>query len=141
MADEAQSGSGFDQRVGPSRFDELLGTEWISDDPDDARVRTEVRDELRQPIGLVHGGVFSSLIESVCSRVTARTVYPEGNAAMGQSITVSFLRPVTDGSVEVRARARHRGRSTWIWQAEVTDAEGQLCALAQMTVAVRPLPA
>ena len=48
--------------------DELVGTEWLSDDPDDARVRVEIRDELRQPFGLMHGGVMSTLIESVCSR-------------------------------------------------------------------------
>jgi uncharacterized protein (TIGR00369 family) len=88
----------------------------------------------------MHGGVMSSLIESVCSRATALAVLPDGMAAMGQSISVSFLRPVTEGHVEVEARARHRGRSTWVWDAEVRDAEGRLCALAQMTIAVRPLP-
>jgi acyl-coenzyme A thioesterase PaaI-like protein len=36
--------------------------------------------------------------------------------------------------------ARHRGRTTWIWDAEVTDAEGRLCALARAAIAVRPLP-
>jgi uncharacterized protein (TIGR00369 family) len=59
---------------------------------------------------------------------------------MGQSINVSFMRPVTAGAVEVRAKARHRGRTTWLWQAEVLDGEGRTCALAQMTIAVRPRP-
>jgi len=59
---------------------------------------------------------------------------------MGQSIGVSFIRPVTEGSTEVQARARHRGRTTWVWDAEVKDGDGRLCALAQMTIAVRPLP-
>jgi uncharacterized protein (TIGR00369 family) len=61
-------------------------------------------------------------------------------AAMGQSISVSFIRPVTEGHAEVEARARHRGRATWVWDAEVKDANGKLCALAQMTIAVRPIP-
>ncbi len=123
-----------------SRFDELVGTEWLDDDPDDARVRVELRDELRQPVGLLHGGVISSLVESICSRATALAVVPEGMMAMGQSISVSFIRPVTAGSAEVRAQARHRGRTTWVWDAEVLDDEGKLCALAQMTIAVRPRP-
>ena len=59
---------------------------------------------------------------------------------MGQSIGVSFMRPITAGHAEVRARARHRGRTTWVWEAEVVDAEERLCALAQMTIAVRPIP-
>lgn len=123
-----------------SHFDALVGTEWLSDDPDDARVRVQMRDELRQPVGLLHGGVMSTLIESVCSRATALAVLGDGMTAMGQSINVSFIRPVTEGHAEVQARARHRGRTTWVWDAEVRDARGQLCALAQMTIAVRPLP-
>jgi 1,4-dihydroxy-2-naphthoyl-CoA hydrolase len=121
-----------------SRFDELLGTEWIADDPDAARVRLRFRDELCQPAGLMHGGVISSLVESVCSRATFQAVRGEGGQAMGQSISVSFLRPITAGAAEVEARARHRGRTTWVWEVEVRDGEGRLAALAQMTIAVRP---
>jgi uncharacterized protein (TIGR00369 family) len=124
-----------------SHFDDLIATEWVDDDPDDARARVAMREELRQPVGLMHGGVMSTLIESVCSRATALAVLDDGMAAMGQSISVSFLRPITEGHAEVRARARHRGRTTWVWEAEVRDAEERLCALAQMTIAVRPLPA
>ncbi len=123
-----------------SHFDALIGTEWLSDDPADARARVPIRDDLRQPVGLMHGGVMSSLIESVCSRATALAVMGDGMAAMGQSIGVSFIRPVTSGHAEVKAQARHRGRTTWVWDAEVLDADGKLCALAQMTIAVRPLP-
>lgn len=124
----------------PSHFDELLGTEWIDDDPDHAVVRLRMRDDLRQPFGLLHGGVMSSLVESVCSRATALAVFGEGKIAMGQSIAVNFVRPVTEGGAEVRARARHRGRTTWVWEAEVLDDSGKLCAQAQMTIAVRAQP-
>lgn len=123
-----------------SHFDALLGTEWLDDDPDQARVRLSMRDELRQPVGLLHGGVMSSLVESVCSRATALAVRGDGMMAMGQSINVNFIRPVTEGHAEVKAKARHRGRTTWVWDAEVRDAGDRLCALAQMTIAVRPIP-
>lgn len=123
-----------------SHFDALVGTEWLDDDPEHARVRVRMRDELRQPVGLMHGGVMSTLIESVCSRATALSVLDDGMAAMGQSVSVSFIRPVTEGHAEVHAHARHRGRTTWVWDAEVRDAEDRLCALAQMTIAVRPIP-
>ena len=59
---------------------------------------------------------------------------------MGQSIEVSFLRPVTSGHAEARAVARHRGRTTWVWQVEIVDDEQRTCALAKMTMAVRPAP-
>lgn len=123
-----------------SHFDELVGTEWLDDDPDRARVRVELRDELRQPVGLLHGGVLSTLVESICSRATAVAVLGDGMMAMGQSIAVNFIRPVTEGGAEVTARARHRGRTTWVWDAEVRDDQDRLCALAQMTIAVRPIP-
>jgi 1,4-dihydroxy-2-naphthoyl-CoA hydrolase len=123
-----------------SNFDEYIGTEWLSLDPDDARARIELRDELRQPYGLMHGGVYSSLVESLCSYATAAAVYENGNIAVGQAIEVSFMRPVTAGHAEVRATARHRGRSTWIWTVEIVDDDKKLCALAKMTMAVRPAP-
>jgi 1,4-dihydroxy-2-naphthoyl-CoA hydrolase len=123
-----------------SHFDSLIGTEWVDDDPDHAQVRVEIRDELCQPVGLMHGGVMSTLVESICSRATALAVRDEGMMAMGQSISVSFLRPITEGSATVHARARHRGRTTWVWNAEVKDDNENLCALGQMTIAIRPLP-
>ena len=126
-------------QVKPAHFDELVGTEWLSSDPDDARARLELRDELRQPFGLMHGGVMSTLIESICSRATAIAVFDQGLAAMGQSIHVSFVRPVTEGTVEIEARALHRGRTTWVWDAEAKDSKGKLAALAHMTVVVRPI--
>ncbi|HVT00378.1 MAG TPA: PaaI family thioesterase [Solirubrobacterales bacterium] len=129
-----------DQIKGQSNFDTHVGTEWIKLDPDDARARVELRDELRQPYGLLHGGVYSTLIESLCSYATAAAVYEQGMIAVGQSIEVSFLRPVTAGHAEARAVARHRGRSTWVWQVEIVDDEERLCALAKMTMAVRPAP-
>src|SRR6478672_12083558 len=129
-----------DPRGLESHFDGLIGTEWLSDDPDEAHARVPIRDDLRQPFGLMHGGVMSSLIESGCSRATFGAVYEDGMAAMGQSIDVSFIRPITAGAAEVRAKARHRGRTTWLWQAEVLNDEGKTCALAQMTIAVRPRP-
>lgn len=129
-----------DQSELRSHFDVLLGTEWLGDDPDRARVRLPLRDELRQPFGLLHGGVMSSLVESICSRATALAVADRGMIAMGQAISVNFIRPITEGAIEVEARARHRGRTTWVWDVEVRDDEVRLCALAQMTIAVRPNP-
>jgi len=128
------------EREDQPHFAGLLGIEWLDDDPEHARARLEIRDELLQPFGVVHGGVWSTLVESVCSRATAIAVLGEGMAAMGQSISVSFMRPVTEGAAEVHARARHRGRTTWVWEAEVRDSQDRVCALSQMTIAVRPLP-
>jgi uncharacterized protein (TIGR00369 family) len=123
-----------------SPFDELIGGEVLSIDADAACARVAMRDELAQPFGLMHGGVYSSAIESLCSLATAVAVWGDGMMTVGQAIDVNFLRPVTAGHAEVRAHARHRGRTTWLWEVEVVDDDKRLCATGTMTMAVRPRP-
>jgi 1,4-dihydroxy-2-naphthoyl-CoA hydrolase len=122
-----------------SGFDALYGLEVIEVTDDLVRAEVPVRDELRQPFGLVHGGVLASIAETLASLGTAVVVVPEGNAAMGLSNNTSFMRPVLDGTIHARAIRRHRGRTTWIWDVEISDDEGRLCALSRMTIAVRPI--
>jgi 1,4-dihydroxy-2-naphthoyl-CoA hydrolase len=124
-----------------SPFSGLLGVEWLSNDPDDARARIEVRDELKQPYGYLHGGVLMAIIDELCSRSTVLQVIMDGSVALGQSLDISLLRSVREGAVTVTARARHRGKTTWVWDAEATDGEGRLCALARATVAIRQFEA
>jgi uncharacterized protein (TIGR00369 family) len=68
---------------------------------------------------------------------TARVVVPEGMIATGMSNQTSFLRPITEGTVHATAVRRHRGRTTWMWDVEITDDAGRLCAVSRMTIAVR----
>ena len=117
---------------------DLIGLEYVDTGTDEVRARVAVTDDLRQPAGLVHGGVYSALAESVCSAATWLAVQGRGMAAMGQSNSATFLRPITDGHVNALARPRHRGRTTWVWDVEITDDEDRLCALVRMTIAVRP---
>jgi uncharacterized protein (TIGR00369 family) len=74
------------------------------------------------------------------SIATALAVAPDGRQAMGQSNSTSFLRPITEGTIYATAHARHRGRTTWIWDVEITDDAGRLCALSRTTIAVRERP-
>jgi 1,4-dihydroxy-2-naphthoyl-CoA hydrolase len=121
-------------------FDALYGLEVLEHDEAYVRAQVAVRDELKQAMGLVHGGVFASIAESITSLATALAVLPEGRSAHGLSNQTSFLRPITEGTIHAAARRRHRGRSTWVWEVELTDDEGRLCALVRMTIAVRNLP-
>jgi uncharacterized protein (TIGR00369 family) len=99
-----------------------------------------VRPELKQAAGIVHGGVYASIAESLASLGTALAVMPHGQMAMGLSNQTSFLRPISQGTIHAEARRRHRGRTTWVWEVEITDDEGRLCVLTRMTVAVRDAP-
>jgi uncharacterized protein (TIGR00369 family) len=121
-----------------SRFDELIGTELLELGEEEATGRVAVSEGLKQPHGRVHGGVYATLAESVCSEATLRAVSSEGKLAIGQSNSTTFLRPITEGHVNAHARRRHGGRTTWVWDVELSDDEGRVCALARMTIAVRP---
>jgi 1,4-dihydroxy-2-naphthoyl-CoA hydrolase len=118
-------------------FDALYGLEVIEAGEERARGRVKVRDAVRQPMGLVHGGVFASMAESLTSMATAAAVAADGRTAQGMSNQTSFLRPILAGTVHAEARRRQRGRTTWVWEVDITDDEGRLCALVRMTIAVR----
>lgn len=117
-------------------FDGLLGLEILELSDRAARGRVVVREELKQPLGLVHGGVYAAIAESIASVATAVAVMPDAEA-VGLSNQTSFLRPITGGAIHAAANRRHRGRTTWVWEVEMSDDEGRLCVLTRMTVAVR----
>jgi 1,4-dihydroxy-2-naphthoyl-CoA hydrolase len=125
----------------PYRFehglDALLGFELLELTEVLARGQLAVRDELKQPAGLVHGGVYACVAETLASVATGVAVAPEGRVAMGLSNQTSFLRPITTGTLHAEAVRKHRGRNTWVWEVEITDDQGRLCVLTRMTVAVR----
>jgi 1,4-dihydroxy-2-naphthoyl-CoA hydrolase len=118
-------------------FDRHYGLELVSVSDEEIRAQVPVRAELLQPAGLVHGGVFASIAESVASIGTYWAVHGDGKLAVGLSNQTSFLRPITKGTIHAVARRRHRGRTTWVWEVDITDDDDRLCALIRMTVAVR----
>jgi uncharacterized protein (TIGR00369 family) len=121
-------------------LDGTLGFETLELGDELARGRVVVEDRIKQPMGLVHGGVYAALAESLCSQATFMAVMGDGMGAQGLSNQTSFLRPIFEGTVHAEARRRHRGRTTWVWEVDITDDEGRLCALSRVTMAVRPLP-
>ena len=119
-------------------FDRLYGLELVELSDTEVRARVQLRDELKQPMGLLHGGVYASIAESIASLATALAVLNRGEAAMGLSNSTSFLRPVTEGAVHAHATRIHRGRTTWVWDVQFSDDAGRMCAVTRMTIAVRP---
>ena len=109
--------------------DRVLATMSVDDQP------------VLQPMGIVHGGVYAWMAEGMTSEATFRGVYPDGNVAVGMANQTSFLRPISKGTIHADGRARHRGRTTWLWEVDFTDDDGNLCAVTRVTIAVRPIPA
>lgn len=125
----------------PSPFDTHYGLEIDEATDEVVTARVPVREHVLQPVGLVHGGVHASIAEALASVGTNVGVNPDGKIGLGLSNSSSFLRPIQEGTIHAVARRRHRGRTTWIWDVEMSDDDGRLCALSRVTIAVREFPA
>ena len=121
----------------PGGFDGLYGLELTACSEELARGTVEVRDELRQPGGLLHGGVYGAIADALAVRGTAASVAPQGKVAVGLANHVTVLHPVDHGTIHAAATRRHRGRTTWVWEVEMADRDGRVCAAGRVTVAVR----
>ena len=125
---------------GTGTLDDVLGFELLEASGERCLARFAVEQRVQQPFGLVHGGAYAALAETMVSWATVIAVAPKGNLAVGQSNSTTFLRPVTEGTVHAEGTPRHRGRTTWVWDVEFTDDGGRVCALSRVTLAVRPAP-
>jgi uncharacterized protein (TIGR00369 family) len=121
-------------------FDAFYGLELLELGQDFARAELRIEDHHKQPFGLVHGGIYASIAEALASYATASVVVPRGQSASGMSNFTSFLRPITGGTVHAMATCKHAGRTTWVWEVELTDDARRLCATSRVTIAVRELP-
>jgi 1,4-dihydroxy-2-naphthoyl-CoA hydrolase len=118
-------------------FDALYGLEVLEIDEQRVRAQVVVRDELKQPMGLVHGGVLAAIAESITSLATFRAVFPEGSSAQGLSNHSSFLRPIREGTIHSEGTPLQSGRTTWVWDVSARDDAGRTCAVSRVTIAVR----
>ena len=83
----------------------LIDVEILEETEDVVRAKVPVTDALRQPLGLVHGGVYATIADTI-----------------------------TAGTIHVSARRRHNGRTTAVWEVDISDDAGKLCALVRTTI-------
>jgi 1,4-dihydroxy-2-naphthoyl-CoA hydrolase len=124
----------------PGTLDDVLGFELLEATAERCRGRFAAEKRVQQPFGLVHGGAYMAMAETMASVSTALAVAADGNIALGQANNASFFRPVSEGVVHAEGEPIHRGRTSWVWDIRFTDDEGRLCASARVTIAARPAP-
>ncbi len=88
-----------------------------------------------QPFGLLHGGASVALAETLGS-VGAGLVVGTGKACVGLDINANHTRGMRDGTVTGRALPKHLGRSTHVWQIDITDEQGRLVCTSRLTMAI-----
>ena len=112
-----------------------LGIEFLEIGDDFIRARVPVDRRTVQPYGILHGGVSVVLAETLGS-CGAHYSAPEGERAVGLDINANHIKATTSGWVTGIARPVHRGRTTQVWQIDMTNDAGELTCVSRITMAV-----
>ena len=117
-------------------YNNAMGLRFVEASEDRFVAEIEIGDRHRQPYGLVHGGVYAGMIETLCSTGAALSVWNEGKSAVGLENTTAFLRAVRSGTLRGTARPLSRGRRSQVWEADIEDGRGHLVASGRVRLMV-----
>jgi 1,4-dihydroxy-2-naphthoyl-CoA hydrolase len=114
-------------------FDKEIGLVFTELSPDVARAQLEVQPKLLQPMGIVHGGVYCSMVESMASMAAWTWISANGGGAVvGVNNNTDFLRAIASGTVYGTATPVHRGRRQQLWVVTITDSNDRVVARGQV---------
>lgn len=120
-------------------FDDLVGIRHIEIGPDRCVCLVDLRPQLHQPYGIVHGGVYATITESAASLGAAMWLATSGGGrAVGVSNHTDFLRSAREGQLRAEATPIQQGRMFQLWAVTVTDEDGRLCAHGKVRLANLP---
>ena len=117
-------------------YNNSLGLRFTKAAPDEFVAEVEITDRHRQPYGLVHGGVYSAMIETLCSTGAALKVWEEKKNTVGLENTTSFLKAVRSGHLRGTARPLFIGRKSQVWEARIRDNRDRLVATGRVRMII-----
>ncbi|MCZ0730460.1 PaaI family thioesterase [Mycolicibacterium iranicum] len=114
-------------------FDKELGLTYLEMTPDGGRAQLTITEKLLQPWGIVHGGVYCAVIESMAS-VSGHVWLSEngGGTVVGVNNNTDFLRAIRSGTVTATSTPIHRGRRQQLWLITITDETDRVVARGQV---------
>lgn len=110
-------------------FAQLIGLELGDVGLGDLSLHLNVREELKQYQGVVHGGAVASLIDTAAAFAVITRLGPDEHAST-TDLTIHYLRPAISGRLTARARVVRGGRRLLVLTVEVTDDREILIATA-----------
>jgi 1,4-dihydroxy-2-naphthoyl-CoA hydrolase len=114
-------------------FDKELGLVFTEISPDRTRAQLDVVPKLLQPMGIVHGGVYCSMVESLASVAAYTWIATNGGGSVvGVNNNTDFLRAINSGTVYGAATPVHRGRRQQLWIVTIADSDDRLVARGQV---------
>ena len=96
--------------------------------------------EHHQPMGIVHGAVYTGAVETAASVGATAAVYHLGRYAVGVDNFTDFVRPVREGRLQVEARAAQQGRNLQLWDVAISNEAGKLVAKGRVRLANQSRP-
>lgn len=117
-------------------YNTALGLRIVKATPDEFVGEIDISEKHLQPYGLVHGGVYAGMIETLCSTGAALNIFAENKNAVGLENTTSFLRAVRSGRLRCAARPLVLGKRSHVWEAEVRDDQDRLIATGRVRLLV-----
>jgi 1,4-dihydroxy-2-naphthoyl-CoA hydrolase len=115
-----------------SGWDAAMGVRYTRATRDEVAAELDVGPVHRQTYGIVHGGLYAGLIESLASAGAAINAAAHGRLAVGLENHTSFLHAVREGKLRAVARPLSRGRRTQVWEVTVTDDRGRTAATGRV---------
>jgi 1,4-dihydroxy-2-naphthoyl-CoA hydrolase len=114
-------------------FDNELGLSYLALGPDGGRAQLKIEGKLLQPWGIVHGGVYCSIVEGLAS-VSGQAWLSEngGGHVVGVNNNTDFLRAISTGVVTAESTPIHRGRRQQLWLVTITDDNNRVVARGQV---------
>ncbi len=117
-------------------FNKSMGLLFVKAAPNEFVAEIKIDERHLQPYGIVHGGVYAGMIETLCSTGAALNVFSEGKSAVGLENTTSFLRAVRSGTLRCTARPVLTGRRSHVWEAQVADDRDRLVATGRVRLII-----
>lgn len=107
----------------------LIGMELVDIRLGEAKISVEMHDDLRQPHGLLHGGVTATLIDTAMA-YAIRTLIGETEKTATIDLTIHYIRPHTSGKITCIARTVRAGQRIFTVSADVVNEDNKLIATA-----------
>jgi len=117
---------------------ETLQIEYIDIGEDFLTAKMPVNHRVHQPDGVLHGGAMVALAESVGSAASYIFLNTDEFYIRGIEIAANHVKSIEKGTVYAKATFIHKGRTTQLWNINITDKEDQLISVVKLTTIALP---
>ncbi len=129
----SQGGTGSDESQAPEfGFNQALNLKFIRTSGDEVVAELTISPQHHQPMGIVHGGVYCAMVETVCSVGGYLASVASGRLVVGVDNHTSFLKAQRTGVLTATGKPLVKGRRTQLWEANITNEAGELVATGRV---------